>query len=66
MLITRLKVKRGAGAQLSFQARGVIVLLAAGHVALVAANSAFPSAASAALFSYGLGRSQKSISNVGH
>lgn len=42
MLITRLKVKRGAIAQLSFQARGVIVLLAAGHVALVVANSAFP------------------------
>lgn len=43
MLITRLTVKRGAiMAQLSFQARGVIVLLAASHVALVGANSAFP------------------------
>jgi len=35
-------VKKGALSQLSFQARGVIVLLAAGHVVLVAANSTFP------------------------
>lgn len=41
-MLTRLKVKKGAVAQLSFQARGVIVLLAAGHVALVVANSALP------------------------
>lgn len=42
VLISRLKVKKGAISQLSFQAHGVIVLLAAGHAAFVVANSTFP------------------------
>lgn len=42
LLISRLRVKKGAISQLSFQARGVIVLLAAGHAAFVVANSTFP------------------------
>lgn len=42
VLISRLKVKKGAISQLSFQACGVIVLLAASHAALVVAGSVCP------------------------